>query len=49
MQMSEGAVKVAVHRLRRQFRDALVAQIAETVDDPADVSAEITYLMNAVS
>lgn len=49
MSTSEGAVKVAVHRLRRHFRDALVEQIAETVSDPKDISAEIAYLMHAVS
>ena len=49
MNMSEGAVKVAVHRLRRHFRDVLLEQIAETVSDPADIDAEIAYLMNAVS
>ena len=47
--MSEGAVKVAVHRLRRRFREALVAEIAETVSDPADIDAEIRYLLGAVS
>jgi RNA polymerase sigma-70 factor (ECF subfamily) len=47
--MSEGAVKVAVHRLRRHFRDALVEEIAETVSDPAEIDAEIAYLQNAVS
>ena len=46
--MSEGAVKVAVHRLRRQFRDALIEEISETVSDPADIDAEIQYLLNAV-
>jgi RNA polymerase sigma-70 factor (ECF subfamily) len=49
MGMSEGAIKVAVHRLRRHFRDVLVEQIAETVSDPADIDAEIAYLMDAVS
>ena len=49
LNMSEGAVKVAVHRLRRHFRDVLVGQIAETVSDPADIDAEIAYLLNAVS
>ncbi len=49
MSMSEGAIKVAVHRLRAHFRDALVEQIAETVSDPADIPGEINYLMNAVS
>jgi RNA polymerase sigma factor (sigma-70 family) len=47
--MSEGAVKVAVHRLRRRFREALVAEIAETVSDPGDIDAEIRYLLDAVS
>ena len=46
--MSEGAVKVAVHRLRRRFRDALVKEIAETVSDPADIDAEIRHLLQAV-
>ena len=47
--MTEGAVKVAVHRLRRHFRDTLVQEIAETVSDPADIDAEIAYLLKAVS
>jgi RNA polymerase sigma factor (sigma-70 family) len=46
--MSEGAVKVAAHRLRRQFRDILVDEISQTVSEPADVDAEIAYLLNAV-
>lgn len=33
--MSEGAVKVAVHRLRQRFREALRAEVAETVAEPA--------------
>ncbi len=49
LDMSEGAVKVAVHRLRRRFRDALVKEIAETVSDPADIDAEIRHLRQAVS
>ena len=46
--MSEGAVKVAVHRLRRQFRDALIEEIAETVSDPSEIDAEIQHLLDAV-
>jgi RNA polymerase sigma factor (sigma-70 family) len=49
IEMTEGAVKVAVHRLRRRFRDALVKEIAETVSDPADIDAEIRHLLQAVS
>jgi RNA polymerase sigma-70 factor (ECF subfamily) len=47
--MTEGAVKVAVHRLRRHFRDTLIQEIADTVSEPADIDAEIAYLMKAVS
>jgi RNA polymerase sigma factor (sigma-70 family) len=47
--MTEGAIKVAVHRLRRHFREILVQEIAETVSSPADIDAEIEYLLKAVS
>ena len=39
--MTEGAVRVAVHRLRRRCRDLLVAEIEHTVADPADVDDEL--------
>jgi RNA polymerase sigma-70 factor (ECF subfamily) len=45
---TEGAVKVAVHRLRRRFRDVLRAHIAETVADPADVDDEIRFLIRTL-
>lgn len=47
--MTEGAVKVAIHRLRRRYREALRAEIAETVSDPAEVDDEIRELLMAVS
>jgi len=43
--LSTGAFKVAVHRLRKRFRDVLRAEIAKTVADPADVDEEIRYLL----
>lgn len=46
--ISEGAVKVAVHRLRRRFQSRLRQRIAETVADPADVDDEIRYLVQAL-
>jgi RNA polymerase sigma factor (sigma-70 family) len=46
---TEAAIKVAVHRLRRRFRDALVEEIAETVDSPADIDAELRHLRAAVT
>jgi len=46
--ISETAVKVAVHRMRARYRDALRAEIADTVSDPAFVDDEIVRLMQAV-
>ena len=46
---TEGAIKVAVHRLRRRFRDLLVEEISETVDNPADIDGEIAHLLKVVS
>ncbi len=43
--MSEGAVKVAVHRLRQRYRKLLRDGIAETVGDEADLDDEMRYLV----
>jgi DNA-directed RNA polymerase specialized sigma24 family protein len=45
---SEGAVKTAVHRLRRRFQAGMREHIAETVSDPGDVDDEIRYLVRAL-
>ena len=45
---SEGAVKVAVHRLRRKFQAQLQSLVAETVADAGDVEDEIRYLIRAL-
>ena len=47
--MTEGAVRVAVHRLRRRFGRCLRQTLADTVNDPADVDAELAYLLKVVS
>jgi RNA polymerase sigma factor (sigma-70 family) len=47
--MSEGAVRVAVHRLRRRFRDLLREEIEETVSDRADVDEELRFLLVTLS
>ena len=47
--LSEGAVKVAVHRLRQRFGVVLKLEIAETVLDPAEVDDEVRELIRAVS
>jgi RNA polymerase sigma-70 factor (ECF subfamily) len=48
--MTEGAVQVAVHRLRRRYRTILREQIAATLDHPtdADVEDEIRALFAAL-
>jgi RNA polymerase sigma-70 factor (ECF subfamily) len=46
--MSEGAAKVAAHRLRRRYRDLLRHELAQTVADPADVNDEISWLFKAI-
>jgi len=46
--MTEGAVKVAVHRLRQRYRELLRAEIAETVMDPADTDAEMRHLVTVL-
>ena len=46
--MSVEAVKVAVHRLRKRFRDAVKAEIAQTVGDAGSVSEELDALMAAL-
>lgn len=46
--LSESGVRVAVHRLRKRFCALLREEIARTVSDPADVDAEIRWLLSAV-
>lgn len=46
---TEGAVKMAAHRLRRRFGEALRAEVAKTVLDPATIDDEMRHLLAAVS
>jgi RNA polymerase sigma-70 factor (ECF subfamily) len=43
--ISDGAVKVAIHRLRRRFREAVRVEIAQTVPADADVDDELRHLL----
>lgn len=47
--MSDGAVKVAIHRLRRRFRELAKAEIAQTVGDGEQVAEELQYLVEVLS
>jgi hypothetical protein len=42
--MTEGAVKMAAHRLRRRYRELLRQEIAQTVAGPDQIEEEIRYL-----
>jgi len=47
--MSEGAVKVAAHRLRRRYRKLLTEEIAQTLVGPETLEDELGELLAALS
>jgi RNA polymerase sigma factor (sigma-70 family) len=44
MNTSEGALKVAIHRLRKRYREVFRQEIADTVADPVEVESELRFL-----
>ena len=44
MNTSEGALKVAIHRIRKRYRELFRQEIADTVADPAEVESELRFL-----
>jgi RNA polymerase sigma-70 factor (ECF subfamily) len=49
MNTSEGALKVAIHRLRKRYRELFRQEIADTVADPAEVESELRFLAAALT
>lgn len=47
--MSEGAVKTAVHRLRKRLGRALRDEVAETVSDPDQIDDELRALLRILT
>jgi RNA polymerase sigma-70 factor (ECF subfamily) len=47
--MSESAVKVTVHRLRKRYRELIHDEIANTLGDPTEVEAEMRYLFHVLA
>jgi len=47
--MTETAVKVAVHRMKVRYRELLRAEVAQTVANDAEIDEELQALMQAVS
>ncbi len=49
IEMTDGAFKVVVHRLRKRFRQLITDRIAATVADPTEVRDELNYLVTAIT
>ena len=47
--VNEGAARVTVHRLRKRFREIYREEIAKTLDEQADVDAELRHLAAALA
>jgi RNA polymerase sigma-70 factor (ECF subfamily) len=47
--LNEGAARVAVHRLRKRFREVYREEIAQTLADGADLEGELRHLAAALS
>jgi hypothetical protein len=48
LQISVGAVKTLIHRLRKQYALLVREEVERTVSDPGDVDAEIHELCEAL-
>jgi RNA polymerase sigma-70 factor (ECF subfamily) len=49
LQMSVGALRVAVHRLRARFRELLRSEVAQTVSSQEEVDDELRHLMDVIA
>jgi len=49
LQTTEGAARVAVHRLRKRFREVFREQIAHTVGSPAELDDELRHLISVLA
>jgi RNA polymerase sigma-70 factor (ECF subfamily) len=49
LELSEGALKVAVHRARKRFRELVREEIARTLHAPEDIEAEMRHLVEALT
>jgi DNA-directed RNA polymerase specialized sigma24 family protein len=49
LNLGEGAVRVAVHRLRRRYRELLREEISQTLSDTSDIAEEMRTLFSAFS
>lgn len=47
--LSEGTLRVGIHRLRKRFREVFRQEVAQTVATPAEIDAEMRHLMAALA
>ncbi len=49
LQMTEGAVKVAVHRLRQRYRELFREEVAHTVEAASEINDEVRHLFSVLT
>lgn len=49
LRLSEGAARVAVYRLREQYRERLRAQVAQIVSEPGQIDDELHHLIEIMT
>ena len=49
LHLTAGAFKVAVHRLRKRYRQLVLKRIAATVGDPAEAAEELNCLVTVLA
>ena len=48
LSLSPGAVRVRVHRMRTEYRELLLSEVAQTLNDAAESKSELEYLRSAI-
>lgn len=48
LEMSVGSIKVAVHRLRKRYREMIFRHVAPTVEDENEVGDELAYFLSCL-
>ncbi len=49
LHMKPGSIAVAVHRLRKRYRELVRSEVAQTVQSEAELQGEMTYLLSVLS
>ena len=49
LQMTEGATRVAVHRLRQRYGELFRQAVADMVENPEDIADEMRHLVGVLS